>query len=987
MNPVRIYLFDTFQIERETASGPSPIPIRSKKLQTMLAYLTLFRQKPIERPQLSQALWPRAGAAAARRNLREYLYRARQLLSGIFPHTAVLESDEQYLYFHLPDSCRVDVEIFAQTVAAAEAAPVPEQAISLWEDALALYRGDLLAAVYDDWADAERERLRQLYLNALERLAAARQNSGDYSGAARAIQRLLENDPLEEAAHRRLMELYVAAGDRARALQQYEICRRILQEKLDAPPLPQTEALYRAIQTGQYVPPIPPPAALPPLPRPPFVGRREELAQLDAAGRRARHGRFQALIISGESGQGKTRLAEEWLAADDAAVILRGRGHEFEQTIPYRPLLDALQQSLGQIPWDSLPPVAAHAWLAPLAQLLPDLYHRLPRLALTSPVTDNETAHHIMEGMTQLLLSLARRQPVILFLDDLHWIDDPAWRYLAFLSRRAAAAPLLVLGTFCASDAAPEARRRLRALLRDPAVHLLPLPSLDAADIAALARQTLPQGEAAAAQLYRLSQGNPFFAAELIRAWQDDPAASPQRPPAAIQTLIENRLDRLEDDSRAALSLAAAIGRDFSFDLLLAAARLPEERLLGWLEEWLARGLLTEREHGRYDFSHSQIRDVAYRRLSRPRRQRFHYQIAAALEQRRPDDVDRIARHYRRSHRPAQAVPALLAAGRRALNARSYAEAAEIGRALLEICRETPAQTGPAEQLELNLQLALAYAFAGSAAEALSRLETAGRLAESLDDPARASEVALRIAQNYWVRGDAPAARRHAERALALGQVSPDAARETAVLRLLGRIAVAQGYFEIAVNYLNKSLAGEANRLNQANIHGYLATAYGHLGQADAAVTALETALRLARELQSPALLAVMRVNAAVAWNALDNWAEARALAAQGLEECLAHEIGVYAFIARAVLGRALHFLGDPAQSRQHLRLADEWAETHNYRLFRYLIPLYRAEIALREGDAAAAKTHAARALALAAQTGNRWARRRIDEMALPLDD
>lgn len=984
------------------AGEEASLEIRSSKLQALLAYLILHQGSPIDRGKVGASLWPRAGASSARRNLREYLYRARQALDRFASGIEIIESDDKFVTFQPPPDCWIDVVEFEQLSGHAAQAGAPlDDVVSRLQQAVSLYRGDLLATLYDDWLLAERERLRALYLDDLARLGQALQAKGELAEAIGVTQRLLERDPLQEAAHRRLMELYFSSGDRARALRQYQICAERLADELAAEPLPETQALYQAILEGGRRPAAPPvrlaePAPPPERPNPiPLVGRQSEMAHLVEAMAQSRAGQGKIILITGDSGMGKTRLVTEWLATlPPETIVLRGRGHEFEQDIPYRSLLDALQQALPLVPWGRLPPDATReaTWLAPLAQLLPDLYYYLPNLSPVAAQIDSETGHHIMEGLAQLLLSFARQSPVVLFLDDLHWADVPTWQFLSFLSRRVGTAPLLAVCTLSPTEATERQRARLRTLEQQGVVRSVPLSRLWPADIAKMIAQMLncpvEQIAALAMRLHQETGGNPFFATETVKALLDrgltppfDPDILNQLPlPTAIQALIENRLARLSHESRLALSAAAAIGREFSFGLLAAISQVDEDELLNFLDDWLARGLIVEQEGGRYDFGHQRVREVADQGLSRPRKQRLHFRIAQALEARRPADIERVAYHYRLSHEPGRALPALLEAGRRALNLRSYHEARQVGRTLLQILQQVPEAARPQDRLELNLQLALAYAFTRDTDHALPLLEEAAHLAETLDDTATASEAALRIAQVYWLRGEAPLARHYAAQALALLQPAADPAQQAAVLRLIGRVNVAQGDFEAAAQHLRQVLqidVAHENQLNRAAVNGYLAIAMGHLGRKEEAIAALNEAQRIAQRLGGSAALAVARVQGAIAYAAMDLWSEAKILASLGLSDCEMQDLPVYAFIARSVLGRVAHYQGDDQTAQTLLWAAIRWAEASQYRLFRHLPHLYLAEIALAQGDADTVREQARIALYLAEHTGNRWTEER----------
>jgi len=643
MTAPRIYLLGSFQLLSGSPADGATLELHSTKLQVLLAFLTVHRNQRLERCKLGRLLWPHADDSSARRNLREYLYRARQLLAGFLPGAEALEADEDFVAFAPPPDCWIDVAEFERlTRLARDATTRLPDAIPLLRQANDLYRGDLLASFYDDWVLPERERLRALLIENLAQLGQALYAVGETVEAMLNLHRLLEYDPLQEEAHRRLMEWYAAGGDRAKALHQYELCRQLLADELSATPMPETQQLYAAIRRS--------PALWPVSDRVtsglPFVGRQAELAGLSQAMSQARAGQSQTLILTGDSGIGKTRLVNEWLGAlPNDVTILQGQGHEFEQNIPYRPLLDALQQSLSGLPWQNLPPDPTYAWLVPVAQLLPDLYDHLPELSrAASHQTGSETRHSIIEGLAQLLMSFARQSPLVLFLDDLHWADATTWQFLAFIARRARRVPLLMIGSFSPSEANAEQQIRLRALEQSGRAQLLPLPPLGQADVARLAGHLLncpvEAVEALAVRLHQESRGNPFFVAATLMALRESDVRPPYWPahldrlaiPGPLRALIENRLDRLGPGSRQALSLAAAIGRPFTFELLAVVADTDEKDLLDALEEWVKRGLVVEQTATEYDFAHAWVRDVAYRQLSRPRRQRAHYRITQALE-------------------------------------------------------------------------------------------------------------------------------------------------------------------------------------------------------------------------------------------------------------------------------------------------------------------------------------------------------------------
>ncbi len=1014
MTRSRILLFHTFQLLPAPAPGaaspdPAPLPIRSTVLPRLLAFLVLRRDKPVERERLARLFWPQARSAVARRNLREYLYRARQLLDQFLPGQELLHADDQGVQLRLPASCWIDVEAFEQALDQAGQPGDPGTRIRLLEEACALYRGPLLQEIYDDWAATERARLHGRFLDGLTRLAELREATGDLAGAVEALERYLVQEPLAEPVHRRLMELHVRRGDRAQALEQFHRYAQTLETELGLPPEPEIQALYRAIQEGRHPvtgePSQAPELDLAPPPRPPrgfvtpFAGRRRELARLDMAFQGRPQAPVDTVIVTGESGVGKTRLISEWLATlPDQVLVLRARAHEFEQGIPYRPLLDALQEALPRIDWAALPPAVTHTWLAPLAQLLPDLYFHLPDLPGLANPLESGASHYVMEGMAQLLLNMARQHPLLLFIDDLHWADRSTWAFLPFFSRRIRERPIFLVGAFSSSEATDEARRRLRRLERSPNVQTIQLSLLWPPDIADLLPRELKKAITSlgdfSRRLHQLTNGNPFFATEIVRALLESDLPRPYtaqsltqlRLPDAVHTLIQTRLDRLEPESRQALCMAAAVQRGFDLPLLAAISGLAQETLLAYADDWLRRGLLVAKPNGGYDFSHQQIREVAYRLLSKPRRRYVHRRVAQALEGRRPVDLERVTRHYSLSDQPTRAIPGLLETGQRALNARSYQEAKAIGGTLLTLLAQAPVGDRSQDRLERRLQLALAHSFRGETEQALALFEEAAALAEEAGQPGKAAETLLRIAQIHWVRGDAPAARPHAERSLALlrGRDVDEPAITAAVLRLLGRLNIAQGRFPQAIPCLEESLSllgqSAAEEMNRVTSMGYLMTAYARVGDVAGVERVMADVERRTRQLDSPALHAVIQAQRAVAFNALGWWEQALAAAQAGVAACQAQELPVYAFVARTVLGRAAHYLGDDETAYRVLRQAIAWAQDHDYLLFRYMAHLHLAEIASNRGDLETLEEQVAMVHQLAERTDNQWARQMVDQ-------
>ena len=980
------------------------IALRSEKLTLLLAYLWLHIGQPIDREWLAGLLWPQGAPASARRNLREYLYRARQLLTELGLGSDALVADDAQVTLQLPnpDSCWIDVRLFDEHRNSAASATHIAQRIHHWRIAWDLYRGDLLAGIYEDWVLEAREERRRQAIEVLEFLSESLWEVGQGEQAVVVLREAVTFAPDHDRFWRRLIEMLYQSGDRVGAVRQYQRYETWLREEFDLEPDEDMQALSRLIQqeTAPHVQrPFVPDTSSVVISghstsgvafRPPFVGRRSELLRLHLTFSDRPHGTVDTMVITGANGVGKTRLIQEWRKEiAGKARVLEGRGYEFDQEIPYLPLLDAIQPALEFVSWERLPP-AAHAWLAPLAQLLPDLYFYLPDLPSEVTPTDSDTAHYVMEGLAQLMLALVREQPLVLLIDDLHWADRSTWHFLPFISRRMRGKPFLVVAAFSTTDADAEARSRLRALQRGPHVQVLPLAHLWPTDIARLVPEAIRSHvvslDAFSTRLHQLTQGNPFFATEILRALLESDLPQPYtaasldqlRLPSAVQTLIQARLDRLAPESRQALCMAATIGREFNVRLLQEITGLEEDTLLGFLDEWLRRGLVVEVPGG-YDFSQQQIREVAYFSQSRSRRRRVHRRVAEALSHLFPGNIERVTRHYALSDQPELAIPGLLTNGQRALNLRAYREAELIGQTLLDILQKTPQAANDQDRLALNIQLALAYAFRGETARALALLEEAAAYAEVMAEAFVAAEALLRIAQIHWLRGDALRCRPYAERSLQALDRYPGNAPDlrAAALRLLGRVSIAQGRFAEAAWHLERALAllGDTrHQLHRVTTQGYLITAYGRLGRVKAVRELARNLDVVTRQLESPALRGVIAVQVAVAFNALDLCEEARYWAEAGLQLCQEQELPVYVFVAKTVLGRVMYRSGAQGRGKMMLQDALSWAEAKDYWLFRFMALVFLAEIAWQEKDCTALSQLLRATEEAAARTGNAWA-------------
>jgi predicted ATPase/DNA-binding SARP family transcriptional activator/Tfp pilus assembly protein PilF len=327
MSTLHIRLLGEFQIDY----GSTPLAsLTSARLQSLLAYLLLHRGAPQLRAHVAFQFWPDSSEPQAQANLRYFLHQLRRALPDAAQY---IQSDKTTLQWRADAPCRLDVADFEQAIAEAETATQGEATRAL-EQAIEHYAGELLPSCYDDWILPERERLRDLFSKALDRLSALWEQRGDHAAAISCIQRLLRHDPLREATYRHLMRLYALNGEPVDISRTYQTCVAVLQRELSVEPSAATREEYERLvrQAARATPPLSstvqvpdrPPARLP-IPLTSFIGREHELSELKHCFQTTR-----LLTLTGTGGCGKTRLALAVVAGLSAARVFEDGVHWVE---------------------------------------------------------------------------------------------------------------------------------------------------------------------------------------------------------------------------------------------------------------------------------------------------------------------------------------------------------------------------------------------------------------------------------------------------------------------------------------------------------------------------------------------------------------------------------------------------------------------------------------------------------------------------------
>ena len=729
MTELRIFLLGIPRIE---VNGVQ-VDVDTRKATALLAYLAVSPGDH-SRDSLAALFWPDYDQSHARAALRRTLSVLKKALEG---NWLVIERETISLAFN--PYVWTDIDDFQNYIEACRRHGHSDQQVCLaclepLSRAAALYREDFMSGftlrdspTFDDWQLLQSESFLRDLNNVLERLVEIHSRLGDWESGIRTARRWLSLDPLHEEAHRQLMKLYTWSGHRGAAIKQYQECIRILERELGVYPLEETTALYEAIRdsiplekpqaierppekiTDRTAERGPVEAAAVPARPPsqhllPMVGRDKEWEQLKQVyGSVESSGRL--IILEGEAGIGKTRLAEEFLAyvQDLGGFVYTARCYEGETNLAYGTFAEALRGALAQEGYaERLAQIPKH-WLSEGARLVPEVAGFLPGLPEAPPLNEPGAQTRLFEGILQLILETSRReQPGVLFIDDVHWADAASLEMLAYLIRRLPKYPMVVLLTLRseATSASPTIQRMLADARRAEVSTHLPVSRLSESEVNELLKagrsgqESLPSN--LGYDLYRESEGLAFFVVEYLAAMPEDISSFQigELPGGGID-LLHSRLSAVSETGWQLLSAAAVIGRSFDFETLREASGRSEEEVAVEMEVLVRRGLIREYAAGEgsgnpiYDFSHEKLRSLVYTETSMGRRRILHRRAAEALSGRGRQVAQsissQIAYHFEQAGQEARAAQYYHLAGKHAARLFANQEAIDYFRKALDL--------------------------------------------------------------------------------------------------------------------------------------------------------------------------------------------------------------------------------------------------------------------------------------------------------------
>jgi tetratricopeptide (TPR) repeat protein len=507
----------------------------------------------------------------------------------------------------------------------------------------------------------------------------------------------------------------------------------------------------------------------------PLVDRVTELDWLKTTVERAAvKGEGNLVLVAGEAGVGKTRLADELLGYSRGKHIttLYGRCSRREGKIPYAPWIEQIREYLRSSPQQLQYKVIGN-YGAEVAKLVPEMTTSLGPVNSISVGSVDQDRLRFIDGISQLVVNISKEGPVLLVIDDMNWADAGSLDLLKAVARQTASHRIMLLGIY--RDVEVEEDSELFEFLyevkREKLGESLGLKGFGSEDTALMIGEILGQQEVDAEfrdLVFSKTQGNPFFIEELVRSlveqgvlfrtatgWDRKPISEIEIP-SGVRTVIKQRLSNLDEESLTVLSVASVTSsesKEFSFALLMAVTGMEEERLVDVMDRILKTRLIRETKmaSGRpgFTFTDTRIRDAIYDEMTVLRRSRYHLKAAQGIEEiyknRLEDVYGVLVYHYLKGNDPAKCLDYAMKAADRASGVYAHGEAINYLRIALEALEDSP---DAATQSRVQEKLGEASRYAGRP-DFVKHLEEAARLAVKANEKERAAVIYRKLA--FWV--------------------------------------------------------------------------------------------------------------------------------------------------------------------------------------------------------------------------------------------
>jgi serine/threonine protein kinase/tetratricopeptide (TPR) repeat protein len=630
-----------------------------------------------------------------------------------------------------------------------------------------------------------------------------------------------------------------------------------------------------------------------------LVGREQELAEARRLWERSLAGQGQVLLISGEPGVGKTRLAREisTLVEVTGGSSLSGESYP-EGSAPYAPFVQIFRQAFdsNRLPTEDIPAFI----LSDLASLAPDLSHRLgdlPRNPQLDPLGEQQ---RLQENVLAFFAQISQQTPLLVILEDAHWADQASLALLRHLARRGRQIRLMLIATYreVELDEALPFQDVLMMLGRERLATRLKLTRLDEKATGLLLDSMLGQAVPTSFQqtIYLETEGNPFFIEEVCKALIENggldfsetgwnyPKVETLAIPQSVKVTIQSRFNKLLQDQQDMLRTAAVLGREFDFQTLALTSAVTEGALIEMLESAERAQLIEEvgsSKGGIFRFVHALIPATLTDTISGLRRRKMHHKAADATEALRPDDLEALAYHYSQAEVHDKALFYLRKAGERAQARYANEDALRYYSEALEFSESESVERF--ELLKARTEVLNLIARRNLELDDIQAMQT---LADRLNDDTLRCDALIALA-DYYQATDYTRLEDPARQALQLAETLGNPARQARALHRLGLHEWHLGQY----SRCRELLLAAKERYKQADLPSeviaclhLIALTYSYQGENEAASQVCEEAIRLSRQVKNLRQEAISTRRLAIALTALDRLDEAMHLYQTALE-------------------------------------------------------------------------------------------------------
>ena len=686
-----------------------------------------------------------------------------------------------------------------------------------------------------------------------------------------------------------------------------------------------------------------------------IVGREHELAEVRRLWERAKMGEGQALLISGEPGIGKSRLAREMITLVEVSGGLALVGECYaEGGAPYAPFAQIFRRALINIAPSNTTitnttnaPFPTHLSpfvLADIISVTPDLQMIYPAISPNPRLDPQAEQQRLFENVLAFFSALSRQKPCLVLIEDAHWADQASLALLRHLARRFHGQRILIIATYreVELDEARPLREILFSLNRERLASRMKITRLDRSATRQMLTALLdePPSETLVDGIYHETEGNPFFIEEVCKALVESgdlyfdnghwtlPKADELQLPQSVRVTIQERLGKLPLEQQELLRLAAILGREFDFETLATASEQDEDRLIDALEQAERSQLIEEMgsaKGGSFRFVHALIPLTLVEGLSGLRRRKLHKQAAEVIEKLYPDNLESLAYQYTQAEIPEKALHYLKKAGDRARSRYANDDAIHYYTNALEF-----SEISDRERFGLLADRTAVYHLVAQRGPQLNDLKEMQALAEALDDDRLRFESLISLI-DFYTATDFTRTRQPSQEALELAEQMNDPECQGRALYRLANEAWRDGDYRRSIDYLKPAL----EKFQQSGQPGesipclhLLSLDYLNQGEHAPGQAAAERAVELSRQLNDRQQEAISLRRLGIVLNAQERKGEALSLYQQAL--ALHREVGDRAEQCNALNAIAVLLIGqDRAEEArpyflEGLEIADE---------------------------------------------------------------